>query len=103
METSPKGMSWNDADALARAAFAEHFGNRAVPPELALRLSWSSGKSISGWDFDVVLNDEIPPAIDPTTICIDDPRLPPGKVIVRIRVASESREVSIEECDGIPW
>src|SRR5215204_7803536 len=100
MTTPRKKMSWKDADALARAAFAEYFRNRPVPPQWARRLSWSSGKSIKGWDYEVVLSGEIPPAIDAETICIDDPRLPQDKVVVRIRVGSEPRSVSIEECDG---
>lgn len=75
----------------------------AYDHDLSERLSWSSGRSESGWDYDLVLFAEIPPEIDPKTICIDDPRLPPGTIVVRIRVIAEPREVVVEECEGIPW
>ena len=97
MVEKSKRLNGSNAKIIATQAINEYFRIYSISEAVKNEIAASFGPEKGGWIFDYSRYSGIPKDIEPDTVCVDDPRLNPPKLLFRVHVRSEAYQVIVEE------
>lgn len=91
-----QACNFKQATAFAAMAYLGFVKGRGLGAKFLDCTSLQWGPTEYGWVFEYIRNSEVPQNIDIASVKLDDPRLLPARLFLRIFINRDSGEVSLE-------